>query len=78
MSDQFHYSELKEDIQEIKADVKDIHKMLYESTTNHKLLEQRVSNLSGKVNVLLTAVGTIASALLYSLWGWLRSKFGIH
>lgn len=72
------YNELKEDIHEIKTDVKEIRTMLHKTVTEHQVLKERVDTISGKVSFILTAIGAILSTLAYSIWGWLRSKFGIH
>jgi hypothetical protein len=69
---------LKDDIVEIKTDVKEMRSLLQEALTRQAAYEQRLNTVAGKVNAIIALGLSIVSATAYAAWDLIKLKLSQH
>jgi hypothetical protein len=67
---------LKDDIVEIKTDVKEMRSLLQEALTRQAAYEQRLNTVAGKVNAIIALGLSVISAAAYAAWDIIKIKLG--
>jgi hypothetical protein len=69
---------LKDDIIEIKGDVKEMRSMLQTSLERQAAYEQRLNTVAGKVNAIIALGLSVLTGVAYAAWDLIKLKLSQH